>query len=85
MNEIIYKRRSVRKFENSELDSDTLKKIQDIIDKAKPLFPDASYSVEIVKSKWPIPYFLAFCGENLENIGFIGQQISLALSAIGIG
>lgn len=47
MNEIIYKRRSVRKFENSELDSDTLKKIQDIIDKAKPLFPDASYSVEI--------------------------------------
>lgn len=85
MNEMIYKRKSVRKFENSGLDSDTLKKIQKIIDETKPLFPDAAYSVEIVKSKGAIPYFLAFCGENLENIGFIGQQISLALSAISIG
>lgn len=85
MNEIIYKRKSVRKFKNNKLRQSEIEKIQAIIHAAHPLYPDAPYSVEIVTSNGTIPYFLAFCGENLENIGFIGQQISLSLSAIGIG
>lgn len=85
MNEIIYKRKSVRKFKKSEFNQAEIRKIQSIINTARPLYPDISYHVEIVKGNGKIPYFIAFCGENLENIGFVGQQISLALADIGIG
>ncbi len=85
MNEIIYKRKSVRKFENSELSQAAVEKIQSIVNNAQPLYPDVFYSIEIVKSNGSIPYFFAFCGENLENIGFVGQQISLVLADMGIG
>lgn len=85
MNKIIYKRKSVRKFENSELSQAAVEKIQSIVNNAQPLYPDVFYSIEIVKSNGNIPYFFAFCGENLENIGFVGQQISLALADMGIG
>lgn len=85
MNRIIYKRKSVRKFEHTELSQIEIEKIQSIINNVHPLYPDEPYSVEIIKGKETSPYFLAFFGNNLENIGFIGQQISLSLSEMGIG
>jgi hypothetical protein len=93
MNEYIYKRKSVRKYESTVSDPQTVGNIQKKIDSTVPLFSDSAYSVEIAclsnPSKQNAPHYLLFCGEDkddaLENIGFIGQQISLYLSEIGIG
>lgn len=94
MNEYIEKRKSVRKFKSELLDEQTIGKIQTKIDTVKPLFENIAYSVSIVLQKFPTkkqaaPYFLIFRGEQseqgLENIGFIGQQISLYLTELGIG
>lgn len=94
MNEWIFKRKSVRKFKPKLLDEQTLGKIQTKIDTVKPLFDNVAYSVAIVPQNFPpkkqnAPYFLIFRGEQseqgLENIGFIGQQISLYLTELGIG
>lgn len=94
MNKYIEKRKSVRKFKAEFLDNEILGKIQNKIDTVKPLFTDVTYSVNIVAQKFPpkkqnAPYFLILRGEQsekgLENAGFIGQQISLYLTELGIG
>jgi len=94
MNEFIYKRKSVRKYDQTSLDVDTLDKVRTLIEGVKPLYPDIRYSVEIVeKTKGPFnikaPHYLVFGSEekegSLENIGFIGQQLDLLLSESGIG
>lgn len=93
MNRIIYKRKSVRKYQPQSLDDTAMGQIRELIEGAKPLFPQIPYSVEMVPNTKPgkgSPLsFLAFSSEEqegfLENIGFVGQQISLGLSAIGLG
>lgn len=94
MNVYIEKRRSVRKYKAELLDKEILDKIQRKIDNVKPLFTDVAYSATIVPQKFPpkkqnAPYFLILRGEQsekgLENVGFIGQQISLYLTELGIG
>lgn len=92
MNEIIEKRKSVRKYKHGPLSGDMMKAIQEKIQEVVPLFDHIDYRVELVETfgdKKEAPYHLLFCGEeqekSLENIGFIGQQISLYLSEIGLG
>jgi len=94
VNEIIRKRKSIRKFDLTPLDSAALAKVQAKIDSVRPLYPDIRYSIEITnktKGMFNIkaPHYLIFRGEKkdgvYENIGFIGQQMDLFLSESGIG
>ena len=94
MNEIISKRKSIRKYDLAPLDDSTLDKVRAQIEKVKPLYPDIRYSIEIVnKTKGMFnvkaPHYLLFGSEErdgaYENIGFIGQQLDLFLSESGLG
>ena len=94
MNEIIRQRKSVRKYDMTPLDAETLDKIKEQIQMLKPLYPDIRFSVEIVnktKGMFNIkaPHYLVFSSEEkegaYENIGFIGQQLDLYFSGSGIG
>ena len=94
MNDIIRKRRSVRKYEKTQLDSSMLDKISEKIKTLTPLHSDVECHVEIVeKTKGPFnikaPHYLVFLGEknerSYENAGFIGQQLDLFFSENGLG
>ena len=94
MNDIIRKRKSIRKYDSAKLDDAVLDVVRAQIEVVKPLFPDIRYSIEIVdKTKGMFgvsaPHYLLFCSEekdgSLENIGFIGQQMDLFLSGSGLG
>ena len=94
MNEIIRKRKSVRKYDIAPLDGAMLKKVQEQIEKVTPLYPDIRYSIEIadkIKGIFNVksPHYLIFRSEEkdgaYENIGFIGQQMDLFFSFSGIG
>jgi len=91
---IIRKRKSVRKYDPAPLDAATLEAIRRQIEKVKPLYPEIRYSIEFTnktKGMFNIkaPHYLIFGSEETdgasENIGFIGQQLDLHLSAMGIG
>ena len=47
MNELIRKRKSIRKYDSTPLDDSTLDKIQARIEMLAPLYPDIRYTVEI--------------------------------------
>ena len=94
VNEIIRKRKSIRKYDPDPLDAATLEKVRAQIEKVKPLYPGIRYSAEIVNKTKGIfnikaPHYLIFGSEEnegaYENIGFIGQQMDLFFSASGIG
>ena len=93
-NEIIRKRKSIRKYDQTPLDETVLKNLQTQIENVKPLYPDIKISIKIVtKAKGLLnvkaPHYLIFQSEEkegyLENIGFIGQQLDLYLSGSGLG
>ena len=93
-NEIIYKRKSIRKYHPDKLDAAMLDKVRAQIDKLVPLYPSIQYSVEIADNARGIfgikaPHYLCFYSEEKEgfneNIGFVGQQMDLFLSGIGLG
>ena len=94
MNEIIRKRKSIRKYDPTPLDVATLEKVRAKIAGVKPLYPNIRYSIEITDKTKGImgvkaPHYLIFGSEekdgSLENIGFIGQQMDLFFSASGLG
>ena len=94
MNETIRKRKSIRKYDATPLDAETLEKVRERIKTLKPLYPNIKYSVEIAnktKGMFSIkaPHYLIFGSEgkdgSLENIGFIGQQMDLFFSETGLG
>ena len=94
MNEIIKKRKSIRKYEMAKLDDVVLGKVQAKIGQLVPLFSDIRYSVEFAEKTKGLfnikcPHYLIFGSEEkegyLENIGFIGQQLDSFLSANGLG
>ena len=95
MNEIIRKRKSVRKYEKTQLDEAILTGVREQIKRLTPLYPDIRYSIDIAeKTKGLIndvtaPHYLVFYSEEkagaYENIGFVGQQMDLFLSENGIG
>lgn len=94
MNEIIRKRKSVRKYDMASLDAAALEKARLQIENVTPLYRDIQYSIEIVnKTKGmanvKAPHYLIFRSEDkegaYENIGFIGQQLDLFFSDSGLG
>lgn len=94
MNETILKRKSVRNYDLAPLDATTLDKVRAQIERVKPLYSDIKYSVEIAnKTKGMLgakaPHYLLFGSEEkdgaYENIGFIGQQLSLFFTESGLG
>ena len=94
MNEIIRKRKSVRKYDPAALDAAELDKIRKKIETLTPLCPEVRYSIEVTdKAKGLLnvkaPHYLIFGSEDkegaLENIGFVGQQMDLFLSGEGYG
>ena len=94
MNEIIRKRKSVRKYDLMPLDTATLDAVRAQIATVKPLYPNIKHSIEITSKTKGIfgvkaPHFLVFGSEDkngsYENIGFIGQQLDLYFSANGLG
>ncbi len=92
----IFKRKSIRKYDFSVIDENTLSEISDQIGKLEPLYPEIKTEIKIV-SKQDVkgiiqvdaPYYIAAFSEvkegYLTNMGFMLQQIDLYFSANGIG
>lgn len=96
LREIIYKRKSVRKYTAEKADEQTLCKIQEFIAQAKPLYPELKMRVELVERAqikspfpWTPPHAVVAYGEDkdgaYENAGFVLQQIELYLETLGFG
>lgn len=96
LNDMIYKRRSVRKYADRPVDTQTLQKISAFCAKAKPLYPDIRLEAKIAAKEqvrfylpWKTPQLLAIYSEDkpgyLENVGFIFQQVDLYLQSLGLG
>ncbi|MDR1940428.1 MAG: hypothetical protein LBQ40_06545 [Clostridiales bacterium] len=89
----IYRRKSVREYTD-----DTIDFLEDGTDLTKkfglvPLFKDIRFEIAVLKDgeikNRRSKYCIAFYSEDIdgcnENVGFIGQQLSLELQAMGIG
>jgi len=96
LSEVIYKRKSIRKYQPDVLDEKTLQDIKTYLAKTKPLYDDIKVNFTItgkesVKSlkSIPSPHYILATSENkpgyLVNVGFILQQADLYLSSIGLG
>lgn len=92
----IYKRKSVRKYEQEKLSQSDLQDIGDFLNKAAVLDPEIKFETKIVdsdavKSLIPIkaPHYLQFFseakGDYLLNAGFVLQQLDLYLSSNNLG
>ena len=96
LEDTIYKRQSIRSYDDSPLDNQTLDEIRDFIDNAKELNPNIKWSYEILPTenistmmRWKAPHYIAIFSEEKENyyqnVGFIFQQVDLFLQSKGIG
>lgn len=94
--EMIYRRKSVRSFENRSVESETLQKIKNFSENLCPLYPDIKVCTEIVEREnikcilpWVTKQLIAIYSEGkdgaLENVGFMFQQLELYMQSIGIG
>lgn len=91
----IFQRKSVRKFDLTPLDEETLQDLYQYIEHLQPLFPEISYTVGTPathrRNMIPMkaPHYLSFYSEKKEgyllNIGYLIEQIVLYLTAKGIG
>ena len=94
MNEIVRKRKSIRKYDFTQPNAAIFEKVHEQIQNATPLYPDIRYSIEITDKANGLvnvkaPYYLRFGSEEkegaYENIGFLGQQLDLFFSGSGLG
>lgn len=94
MNEAIRRRKSIRKYDMTALDAATLERVREQIASVKSLYSHLKHSIEVVEKTKGLfgikaPHYLVFGSEEKdgahENIGFIGQQMSLFFSELGIG
>lgn len=92
----IYKRKSIRKYQEKKLSQKELTEIKNFLNEAEVLDPEIKFEAKIVnsegvKSLLPIksPHYLQFFseekGDHLLNAGFILQQLDLYLSARDLG
>lgn len=92
----IFTRKSVRRYQQAPLDGDALAKIQCVLGRLKPLFPDIPVTFEIIEKRdlrsvqnFGAPHFLAAFSKkgrgSYLNIGFMMQQVDLYLSSAGLG
>jgi len=94
---IIFKRKSIRNYDLSPLDEDTLEGISEALSNLTPLYSDIKTEIKIVSSDdvnqriimKKAPHYLAVFSEDkkgyLTNAGFMLQQMDLLFSANGIG
>lgn len=93
---IIYKRKSIRKYRKEPLESSKLADLKKFMEGLVPLYEDIKTETAIVPEKdikllLPIksPHYIVIYSEEkegyLQNAGFILQQVDLYLSANGIG
>jgi len=91
----IFRRKSVRKYQMTPLDTSVTDEVSGLIPSLKPLF-DIRTDVSLVPGDairgllaLKAPHYLVFSSENREgylvNAGFMLQQMDLALSAMGLG
>jgi len=96
LKEIIYKRKSTRKYDMTPLDAKTLADIQNFVAKAKPLYNGIKVEFEIIdgnniKGMFAIkaPHYMIIRSETEENYlvnaGFMLQQADLYLQSMGFG
>lgn len=94
--EIIFKRKSIRKYDQSPLSDDVLSEIETFAKNTESLLKDIETEIQIISKDslsflLPVkaPHYLLMSSENKEgfltNAGFILQQIDLFLSSKGIG
>jgi hypothetical protein len=93
LSEKIYERKSVRTYSDKSVD--ILDGGGDIVEKFEiiPLFKDIRCKIVLLKdgeinnkrSKYCFGFYSDEAGGYLENVGFMGQQLSLALQAQGVG
>ncbi len=92
----IFKRKSIRKFDLTPLEDNTLNKIQEHLKTLEPLHKDINtefkiLSPDVVKRRMmkKAPHYLAVFSEvnegYLNNVGFMTQQMDLFFSANGLG
>ena len=93
---IIYQRKSVRKYTGEPVEQETVRKILDFCKQAKSLVPEIKVEAQVVQKDqvrfyfpWKAPQLLAIFSENkpgyLENVGFLFQQVELYLHSLGLG
>ena len=94
MKEGIYRRKSIRNYQREQLPDEIIQKIKQKITELKPLMPNIKYQITINEKveglfKVEAPHYLAFYSEEkpgyLENIGFVGQMLSLFMTSLGLG
>lgn len=96
LKDMIYQRKSVRKYNEKPLDDRTVQKILDFCSQAAPLHRDIAVKAMVVNREqvrfylpWKTPQLLAVFSEAkpgyLENVGFVFQQVELYLQSIGLG
>ncbi|MGB9936489.1 MAG: nitroreductase family protein [Methanobacterium sp.] len=94
--ETIFKRKSIRNYDLTPLDENTLSEISDYLNNLDPLYDDIKLELKIVSENKinrrfmkKAPHYLVIFSENKEgyltNVGFMLQQVDLFLSANGIG
>ena len=93
---IIFKRKSIRKYDNSSLNEDVLNRISQELNNLISLHNDIKIEIKIIsgddvklRSMKRAPHYLAIFSEKKEgyltNVGFMLQQMDLLFSASGIG
>lgn len=96
LKDIIYQRKSIRKYTGEPVDKETVTKILDFCQQVKPLYPEIKAKAQVVEKDqvrfyfpWKTPQLIAIFSENLpgylENVGFMFQQVELYLQSIGLG
>jgi len=96
LKEMIYKRKSVRKYSPNRVDETTINKINQFCTELKPLYNDIKVRAEIIDKEnvkcicpWTTSQVVAVFSEEkdgyLENVGFMFQQLELYLQTIGLG
>lgn len=96
LKDMISRRRSVRKYEQTPIDDQILSQIIDFCKTAQPLDATIRTEAKLVSKEdvrfyfpWKAPHLLAIYSENkpgyLENVGFIFQQVDLYIQSLGLG
>ena len=94
--ETIFKRKSIRSYDQDPLDEETIFMIQKYMENLNPIYSDIETELKIVSGDQVktrmmkrAPHYIAVFSENKEgyltNIGYMLQQMDLFLSTNGIG
>lgn len=98
MQEMIYRRKSVRSYTDAPIEENVINEIMVFIEKAKPLYPEIRIKVSVkerdeIKCVLPLKWIPKQCiviysedkPNAYENVGFVFQQLDLYLQSRGIG